>query len=177
MRSLQNVVVACVAFCLLPSCKEKTTWSEYTSKDAGFTVFMPTHPARTDGKVGKQTIHYVTWKPTTFALDKFKLFQVSYTDYPGFVNSDSVRLNALLDSSINTRKKDFTELDVDSEPITLNGYPGRAFMYQTDRGNTITIVKECLVGSRVYDLTVIAKKDYPTNDEMNKFFNSFQVLR
>ena len=177
MRPLIQLIIICVLFCLVSSCRDQTPWAQYTAKDAGFTVFMPSKPVRTDKKTGKQVIHYVTWKPETFALNKFKLFEVSYTDYPGFVNSDSTALNALMDSSINARKRDFTDLDVESQPITLNGYPGRAFMFEADRGNTITIVKECIVANRRYDLTVIAKKDYPTNNEINSFFNSFQVLR
>lgn len=176
MRSF--ICIAIVSLCLfMSSCKDKTPWAQYNAKDAGFTVFMPANPVRTDKKAGKQTIHFITWKPATFALDKFKLFEVSYTDFPGVAVGDSVSRNALLDSAINLRKKDFTELDIESQPIVLNGYPGRAFMYQAPKGNTITIVKECLVGNRRYDLTVTAKKDYSTNDEMNSFFNSFQVLR
>lgn len=159
------------------SCKDETPWAQYTSKEAGFTVFMPAGPKKSDHKNGKMTMHSVTWKPETFALDKFKLFEVSYTDYPSFVASDSNKVNALLDTAISYRKRDFTELDVDHQPITINGYPGRAFMLQPDRGNTITIVKQCLVGNRVYELCVIAKKDYPVNNELNRFFNSFQVLR
>ncbi|MCW3121669.1 MAG: hypothetical protein JWQ38_1161 [Flavipsychrobacter sp.] len=162
---------------MLSSCKDETPWAQYTNKEAGFTVFMPAHPVKSDKKAGKQVIHFITWKPTTFALDKFKLFEVSYTDFPGVVVSDSNSVNAILDTAISQRKKDFTELDVDSQPIILNGYPGRAFMYQAPRGNTITIVKECMVGNRRYDLTVIAKENYSINNEMNAFFNSFQVLR
>ena len=176
MRSVCSVVIICLCM-LTVSCKDSTKWAQYTSKEAGFSIFMPATPVKTDKKVGKQVIHFVTWKPATFALEKFKLFEVSYTDFPGINTADSASMNALLDTAISQRKKDFTELDVDSQPIVLAGYPGRAFMYDAPRGNTIAIVKECIVGNRRYDLTVIAKKNYPVNGEMNNFFNSFQVLR
>jgi hypothetical protein len=176
MRVCINVVIIAV-FCVLSSCKDATPWAQYTDKPGGFTIFMPGNPVRSDRKVGKQLIHAVGWKPTTFALNKFKAFEVSYTDYPGTAGSDTGRLSTLLDNTINLRKKDFTELDVESQPITINGYPGRAFFYEPPRGNTITTVKECIVGDRMYDLMVTAKKDYPVNEEMSRFFNSFQVLR
>jgi hypothetical protein len=126
---------------------------------------------------GKQTVHYVSWKPESLELNKFKLFQVSYTDCPTRFTSDANTLSIALDSSINARKKDFTELDVTSQPIEINGYPGRAFILSPDKDNVITIVKQIVANNKRYDLTVIAKKDYPTNSEVNDFFNSFQVLR
>ncbi len=181
MRPFFNLIVVCVSFLMvsfmISSCNNTTKWAEYTSKEGSFSVFMPADVKKTDKKYGKQVIHFVTWKPSSFALDKFKLFEVSYTDVPGAVGADTARLNILLDTSISNRKKDFTDLDVDAQPIVLNGYPGRAFIFQQSRGSTVTIVKECIVGNKRYDLTVISKKDYPTNIEMNKFFNSFHVLR
>jgi len=162
---------------VMTSCKETTKWSDYTSKEGGFTVTMPSELKLSDKVYGKQTIHFITWKPSSFALDMFKLFEVSYMNCPGAAGADSTKLNALLDTCINMRKKDFTELDIDAQPILLNGYPGRAFMFQPQRGNTIAIVKECIVGNKRYDLTVISKKDYPTNNEINRFFNSFKVLK
>ena len=83
----------------------------------------------------------------------------------------------MLDSTVNMRKKDFTERDFPSEAIELNGYPGRAFIYDMPSNNTVAIVKECFVNSRKYDLMVVAKKDQGTNEEVSNFFNSFQVIR
>ena len=110
-------------------------------------------------------------------MNKFKLFQVSYTDYPSRFATDTATLNMSLDSSINARKRDFTYLDVISQPIEINGYPGRAFILSPDKDNVVTIVKQIVANNRRFDLTVIAKKDYPTNNEVNTFFNSLQVLR
>ena len=177
MRPGTSIVIAAVSLLFFASCKDETPWAQYTSKDGGFSVFMPVNPIKSDKKIGKQTVHYVSWTPTSLALNKFKLFEVSYTDYAAGVPADTMQINTLLDTAIAQRKRDFFEGDIGSQPISLNGYRGRAFIYQPERGNTTTIVKECMVGSRRYDITVIAKKDYPTNDEINRFFNSFQILR
>ena len=178
MRSCINVVTIAILFVVLSSCKDETKWAQYTDKNVGgFTVWMPAGPIKSDKKVGRQLIHSVTWTPTAFGLNKFKMIEVSYTDYAADPGNDTARIAALLDTAINDRKKDFTEVDVESQAITFNGYPGRCFFYEPPRGNTITTVKECLVGHRRYDLIVTAKKNYPVNDEMNRFFNSFQALR
>lgn len=162
------------------SCSTKASkWSKYS--DRNFSINMPEKPQVYDRQeatpFGKQTVHYVSWKPESLELNKFRLFQVSYTDFPSRFTTDTATLNMSLDSSINSRKRDFTELDVISHPIEINGYPGRAFILSPDKDNVITIVKQIVANNKRFDLTVIAKKDYPTNNEINNFFNSFQVLR
>ncbi len=180
MRTLINLIICCTAGIILSSCSEHNNrWSKYS--DHAFSVSMPEGPKVYD-KVevtpfGKQTVHYVSWKPETLELNKFKLFQVSYTDCPAHFTSDTMKMNAILDSSINLRKRDFTELEVLSHPIDINGYPGRAFILDPSRDNVITIVKQIIANNKRFDLTVIAKRDYPTNNEINNFFNSFLVLR
>ena len=168
------------AVILISSCSQHTNkWAKYS--DHAFSINMPEKPQVYDKQestaFGKQTVHYVSWKPETLELNKFKLFQVSYTDCPARYTTDSMRLNSALDSSINLRKRDFTELDIISQPIEINGYPGRAFILDPDRDNVVTIVKQIIANNKRYDLTVIAKRDYPTNTEINTFFNSFLVLR
>jgi hypothetical protein len=88
-----------------------------------------------------------------------------------------MHINATLDSSINLLKKDYTELDLPSENISIEGYPGKAFIFDDEKDNSTTIVKEILANNRIYCLTAVAKKDYPTNNELNSFFDSFLVLR
>jgi hypothetical protein len=183
MRTRIKLIISGISFFLLSSCGDdgSNTWTKYTSSEGNFTISMPAHPKKWDKKevtvFGKQTTHYITWKPTSFSLDKFKLFEVSYTDAPVRIGTDSARIGALLDSGINLRKKDFTEAEIESQVIELNGHPGRAFIYNPPRGTTIAIVKECIVGNRKYDLTAVAKQNYPTNAELNNFFNSFQVIK
>jgi hypothetical protein len=178
----ERISLFIIFFCLLiASCTPPNDkWARY-SGDKTFSVLMPVQPVASDRMeatpFGRQNVHYVTWKPATMELNKFKLFQVSYTDCPSRYTSDTAKLNATLDTCINLRKRDFTENDVISEAIEIGGYPGRAFIYNPPRENVITIVKEVIANNKRYDLTVIAKRDYPTNTEIGNFYNSFQVLR
>ena len=183
MRTKIHVIIACLFASLCFSCSSNTgKWDRYTAKDGAFSVFMPATPEAYDRTevtaFGKQVVHYVTWKPATFELNKFRLFQVSYTDCPAQYTSDSARLNAALDSSINLRKKDFTEeVDIPTQPVEQSGYRGREFIFDPAKTNVITIVKVFIANHKRFALTVIAKKDYPTNAEVGNFFNSFQVLK
>lgn len=182
MRSSIYIIALCVISVYLSACGgAKSGWAVYTSGEGGFTVEMPADPKKTQKDeitaFGKQTVHFISWKPSTFSIDKFKLFQVSYTNVPASLASDSIMMDVMMDSCIRMRVKDFTEKDVNTEPIELNGYPGRAFIYDVPGNNTIAIVKQCIVNNKRYDLTVVAGRDQGTNPEINRFFNSFQVLK
>ncbi len=180
MRSLVKFSGVVSLLLVLSSCGgNNIDWQKYTSDQGSFMVQMPTPVVKSEKKdiFWKGTTHFVSWRPSAFAIYKIKLFQVSYTDCPPGVSSDSTMLNLMLDSAIMVRKKDFTDADdLPSQPIELNGYPGRAFFFDGG-GNTQVSVKECIANNRLYDLVVITKKNYSTNNEINTFFNSFQPLR
>lgn len=180
MRSVYSLLAVAICSIVLFSCGGgSNSWSLYTSGEGGFSVNMPGKPEKTDKVIltafGKQKVNFITWKPSALAIDKFKLFQVSFTNCPPQYANDTVMRDYMLDSCIRMRKKDFTEkVDFPAETIELNGYPGRAFIF--DGQGTIAIVKECIVNGRLYDLTVIAKSEQGTNPEIAQFFNSFQPL-
>ena len=184
MTTCSRFILGSLAFCLIGvfcSCGNGSTtkWTTYTSADGGFTINMP-NETKTSEQVlptpfGKQTVHFIMWKPSSLTIDKFKLFQISYTACPSRVVTDSSGTQNVLDSSINQRVKDFADVDVDIENISVNGYPGRAFIFDQPDFSTIAVVKECIVNNKIYDLTVIMKRNYATNEEVSNFFNSFKV--
>jgi hypothetical protein len=175
-------IIACIFVMFLSSCsQEETKWSEFTSNEGKFTINMPS-PTKKSEKVvetpfGSQKVYFYSWQPPGYAIDKFKLFEVSYTSVPARIANDSELIEEMLDKSIELRKKDFAETDIPAQNIELNGYPGRAFIYNESKGSTLVIVKQCIVNGKRYDLTVVAKKNYGTNKEVSDFFNSFQSLR
>lgn len=182
MRSAFKFLTLLSFIAVFASCGKSETWTKISVPEGGFSISMPSDIKKTEKKentiFGKQTTHFVAWKPSNFAIDKFKLFQVSYTDCPANIMADSNMVNLMLDSAVEVRKKDFTESEViESQSIDFNGYPGRAFFYDAPKGNTIVTVKMFIANGKLYDLVVIAKKNYSTNNEMNNFFNSFSISR
>jgi hypothetical protein len=177
------IIQICIGFCLLAvlqSCSNGgADWGTYNSADGGFTIEMPTDTKTSEQTLptpfGKQPVHFVMWKPSSLTIDKFRLFQVSYTSVPPRAFADSFTIQSVLDSSIAMRVKDFADVDMDIYPVTVNGYPGRAFIFDLPENSTIAVVKECLVNHKIYDLTVVLKRNYATNTEVNNFFNSFRV--
>ncbi len=183
MRYIFNIFCWALISVGFASCGGNSTeWVQINSGDGGFSAMMPPNTVKSE-KVevtafGKQKVHFITWKPATFSIDKFKLFQISYTTCPPNLVRDSIMVDFMLDSCIRMRKLDFTEKEeISVQNIELNGYPARAFFYDVKNGNQIVIVKECITNGRKYDLTVIANKEQGTNPEIARFFDSFQALR
>lgn len=181
MRALINLTVIVSVLLILPACHSKRGWVKYSSNADGFTVFMPAAPKtlvkQEQTAFGKQTVHYIFWKPATFDINKLKLLQVSYYDCPRHSRLDSTQLNAILDSNISHLKQNYTELDLQSERISIEGYPGRAFIFEDEKENSTNIVKAIFANNKIYIITAITKRDYPTNTELNIFFDSFLILR
>lgn len=168
---------------ILSSCKnDDNKWSVQSFPEGNFSINIMspvTKSKKTEMTAfGKQERFFVRWKPSSLTIDKFKLFEVSYTQCPASIAADSTMCSIMLDSAVEMRKKDFSEVEViESQEIALNGYPGRAFFYDDAKGNTLVSIKMCIAGDKLYDLVVIAKKNYSTNDDIGKFFDSFQLLK
>lgn len=166
----------------LVACKNnnKNEWAIYSSGPGAFSVNMPVKPELTQKTevtpFGKQVVHFVTWRPSAVSISKFKLFQVSYTDCPPAIVADTIMTQVMLDSSIKMAKQEFSEKDFPVESIDLNGYPGRAFIFEA-KGNTVVIVKQCITNNRKYELTCITRGNIGTNPEVASFFDSFQALK
>ncbi|MCF8450057.1 MAG: hypothetical protein K9G49_09335 [Taibaiella sp.] len=179
MRSIFTLILLST---LLYACGgDRNKWDTHSIPEGGFTIAMPSPISKSEKKevtpFGTQIRHFVRWKPSNFAIDKVKLYEVSYTDCPASVMADSLLLQSMLDSAVDMRIKDFSEVEVlESQAIELNGYPGRAFFYDAPKGNTLVSVKICIAGGKLYDLVVIVKKNYSTNEETANFFNSFKLV-
>lgn len=172
-----------VALLSLSSCLSgvKKDWKTYTSAEGAFTISTLGDFEKTTVNeltpYGKQPVHYLKWKPSSFSISKIKLIQVTYTDCPAKYIVDSNFRNVMLDSAIKMRARDFSDTYETFQNIELNTYPGRTFVFDVPTSNSIAIVKLCVVNNRKYDLTMVVSRDQGSNDEQSTFFNSFSVLR
>jgi len=114
MRSLFYII--CFSFFLVSCGGKNDKWTTHNVTEGGFSVGMYAPIEKTKKTevtiFGKQERHFVSWKPSSVAIDKFKLFEVSYINCPASAIADSIQLNATLDKAIDLRKNDFSEVDV-----------------------------------------------------------------
>jgi hypothetical protein len=177
MRHFLSLIVISLIILTLPACSKKDRkWVKYTAGDGSFSIKMPENYTVSEEKentiFGKQVVHYVSWKPSALSLDIFKSFQVKYTDCPQGMPADTV-----LNRYIADRIKAFDEVKVEPQSIHIGHYPAREVIYDPPSDIVIIIVKECVADNRLYDISVIAKRNFPTNVESGIFLNSFQVLK
>ena len=181
MRTLVKLTLICTAIFISSCHPNNIPWEKYTSNEGAFSVYMPSPVKKKDKKgysiFGRDvTTHFVYWEPPTFTIDKFKLFQVAYTDCPANFCTDTALMNTMLDSAILTRRRDYTDIELPIQNIALNGYAGRAFFYDKE-GSMLISVKTCIVNNRIYDFVLVSKKNYATNNEVSSFFDSFLSLK
>ena len=182
MRSLAKLAFVCLFVSVCSSChRNNIPWNKFTSTQGAFSITMPAPVKVVDKKglsiFGKNTpTHISYWEPSSLTIDKFKRFEVSYTDVPANIGRDSLSMAAILDSAIITRRRDFTDKEPLIQNIELNGYPGRAFFFDGG-GNTLLNVKVCFANDRLYEFMVESKKNYATNNEVSTFYNSFVSIK
>jgi hypothetical protein len=84
---------------------------------------------------------------------------------------------ALLDESVRSHMDSIKAKARMKKEITLNGYPGREFRFETLEDGTIFIarVRYYLVENRMYMLAVFSTAPDSSSPEIDKFMDSFQL--
>lgn len=155
-------------------------WVETISHDGNFRVAAPylmKHRELTkETPVGLLTYH------TLFCEDKpdaeNQLYLVSWVDYPeGSIHSDSATLvEEFLNATVET-----AVLNVDGElmyqaPEKIQGFPGRYWRIDYNKGNAVVKTKAFIAGRRFYTLQVASLKTKNLNRAVDVFFDSFKLL-
>jgi hypothetical protein len=159
---------------------DDTDLQKFTSKDLGFTVLLPGKPMETTQEVksgaGPLTVHLFVQAPS-----KDVAYVVGVNDYPdAFVKgktADKVLddgtqggIKTLEDKGLHPRK-------TSEKKITLgeDKHPGRDIRIDIDKGVYRTRIY--LVGSRLYQVTLVGPETVVTGKDADRYFDSFEVTR
>lgn len=114
--------------------------------------------------------------------DKNLIYMSTFTEYPlsffpNGLSSDKAQ-NTLLDGAVDGAVSNVGGSLISKESIVFNGYPGRYFKIQLERGATfIMTMRAVLVGYRFYMIQTIARKGDSDNNEKKRFFDSFELIK
>lgn len=156
-------------------------WEEYKSYDGRFRMLAPgpvktkITPMKTD--IG--SIEYHTFYVETTEKDADNIvYLVSYCDYPeGSVHSDSTEL-----------REEFFKTTIESSVISVNGtlryssddnldgFPGKIWRVDYNKGNSLIKSKCYLVKNRYYCVQVVSHREKSLNTASDKFLESFHFL-
>ncbi len=145
----------------------------FVSKDGSFKIAFPGEPTFSqedvETELGKLKLYTYEYSPS-----EQKSYMIAYSDYPPEVIKE-VDTKKLLDNSktgfITSLKAKIEE----EKSIKLGDNDGVYFKAQ---GKAIfTLANIYFVKNRLYQIVILASDAYPTKDEADKFFNSFELVK
>lgn len=102
---------------------------------------------------------------------------MGYSDYPQNLTTGDPQ--AILIELQNSAVKGFDGKLLSERSISLNGHPGRELEIKvSDNSDTaIARLRICLVGNRLYYIYTLAPEDRASSPSVEKFLNSFKLVR
>ncbi len=156
-------------FCLpaLLSAQEEVKWERFSNKDAKCSILMP-GKVTSQKQVQPNTTVYMFLSP--FA-DNMGVCLLAYNDLP--VDGD---LDAAAKAIVGVPENVARTLNgkvLSNKEITFGKLKGREFEIEIPLG--IYRSRVYVVGTRLYQNTIVAKKEITSGDDAKKFFESFKV--
>src|SRR5262249_42434681 len=164
------LVVGCLAG---PVRADEEDWKTYTSKEGKFSILWPGEPKVTQSKhptTGTVKTRYEARSPGS----SIQLLSVDVADLPVEAvkkNGFDGTIKALKDGCTNTLKATV----VSEEKITLGKgkHPGQDLVLHLPDKSTYVRLRACLVGERLYAVTLVAPQATVEGKLVKRLFDSF----
>jgi len=142
--------------------------AQFLVKEDLFSIMFPEEPTKqvqdieTDGAGTVQMISYIY-------EDENTAWMIAYSEYP----LEFIQQSGVLDNAKNGFCQSL-EIEVVSEwDIYRDKYDG--IYFQAENSTTFCVVKDYIVGNRLYQVAMLQSDDYPTEEVTDKFMNSFNL--
>jgi len=156
-------------------------WIDYKSEDLAFIAKFPNEPERSaqdvESEVGTLKIHMIMYSRPVDYDDENEVYGVIRSDYPKshFEDADEAYNNNVLDGGVEGAVSNVQGKLVFDNKITFNGFPGRSIKIGLEVG--FIYMNMYLVENKMFIAQVICLKENDNNDNINRFFNSFDILK
>jgi len=130
-----------------------------------------------DTEHGKVSLEIQSYEPTN--KDDNLVYVASETKYPEKIidKNDPYALNTLYANSINQSLSSVSGTIISIADIDYNGNPGKEFRCYYLEGKAIMVYRLFYIDETLYNFGVITLPENEKNKAMNKFFQSFQIIR
>lgn len=153
----------------------KYAGEEFVSKDGNFKINFPKEPEASTSTIPTEVGDIAMY---TFMYEESvtKVYLVSYAEYPSELIKDA-DTKELLKGSKEGQVANLGEgAKVDEEKeITIGEYPGTYF--KANGGGFYVAAKNYLVGNRLYQLVIMRDGSYPSDEDINGFLETFELLK
>lgn len=154
-------------------------WEKYKAEDLAFVAYYPNTPERTVQKVstavGELDMHMIMYSPTSG--DENAVYSVIRSDYPEeqFKDADEDYNASVLDGAVNGAVTNVQGKLVYDNVVKFNGYPGRSFKISMQGG--FIYINAYLVENSMFITQVICLTNNDKNDSIERFLNSFELIK
>ena len=159
-----------------------TNWEVFKSFKGKFKILTPGVMVEKVNTIETEIgdLNYITFLHQSKEKDSDNLvYMVSYCDYPeNSIHSDSTELvQEFFQTTIATAVESVKgELRYSSE-IEMGDYPGMLWRVDYNEGRALIKTKSFLVGRRYYSVQAITLKEKSLNTTIDKFLDSFGLLK
>lgn len=150
-------------------------WKEFTSEEGRFSILMPRTPRQTvetvDTPVGEIDEYAFT------VIHGNITYIARYSDYPRNVLTNDPQ--AILDAFRNSAVASVEGKLLDERSISIDGYLGRELKIKIadDADTAIVQIRIYLVGNRLYYIYTLAPEERASSPSVDKFLDSFKLVR
>ena len=169
---MKNIIALCCLLLATNLCYGQLTWSKYTDPDHSFSILMPATPTVTNSIDTSTEMTDIGHVYITGLIKEKYLFLVSTDDLGG---TSKINVDGMLKTNLTafcTSSK--TEL-IGSSDIMLGNSKGLKFTSKNADG--LFVGRIYIIKRRLVCLAYVIKNETQADPEMEKFFNSFTVLK
>jgi hypothetical protein len=171
MKLIVSVLLVALALACL-SCSREVDWLAFSSHEGGFMVEAP--GILTERIASIQTMMGPV-QFTTYVLEKDKvLYMVGYSDWPDSLVEKGA--DELLDFAIQGAISNLKGRILRNTSIALGKYQGRELIVDQPTKNQEHAIRVYLVGSRMYQLSVVIPKRDEFKENRTRFLDGFRLL-
>ncbi|MEO7989088.1 MAG: hypothetical protein ABI663_06070 [Chryseolinea sp.] len=179
MKSVRFIVIltGLISFSFLTE-----TWYSLESTDFGFKVLLPKEPVAQNqvvpSAIGELKMNLYILDTSADEAEDNLLYLVNYTEYPDslFANATEEKFTQILRGSVDGMVTNVGGKLLSEKVIILNGSPGREVKVSFQEGAAVINARVYLVRNKMYLLETISFPQKDSNQSIDKFFNSFQLL-
>ncbi|TJY33415.1 hypothetical protein [Pontimicrobium aquaticum] len=158
----------------------QSSWLDFKSVEFAFRAEFPKEPTKSvqnvPTAVGDIDMHMFMLQSTSND-DNNVIYSVIRSDYPEeqFEDADDEYNNTVLDGAVNGAVTNVKGELVFDNKITFNGYPGRSIKINIDQA--YIYMNAYLIENTIYITQVICMKQKDKNEDINRFLDSFDIIK
>ena len=157
--------------------KDKTTVTDtrYHNTDGNFMIAFPDTPTITKEVIPTMAGDMVM-NMFIYEASKEKIFMVEYSDYPPGIFVKGAE-QTTLENAKNGALESFGKCVVEEEKMVNKNEHAGVYFKAKSAENFFVIYHLYLVGNRLYQIGMLQDKAYPSKEEEDMFFNSFDFIK